>query len=95
MVRWSTTSVAASNRPSTATAATRTTRSTASATLLRCAQERLTDRQHDRLTTAIDTDERHVEVMGAYRCAQQLRQVYHQPDPAAGRRLASRSSLAS
>jgi len=56
--------------------------------LLRCAEERLTDRQHTRLEKAIDADERHVEVIVAWRCAQQLRQVYHQRDPAAGRRLA-------
>jgi transposase len=56
--------------------------------LLRCAEERLTDRQHTRLEKAIDADERHVEVIIAWRCAQQLRQVYHQRDPAAGRRLA-------
>ena len=56
--------------------------------LLRSAQERLTDRQHDRLAKAIDTDERHIEVLIAWRCAQQLRQVYHQSDPATGRRLA-------
>ncbi len=56
--------------------------------VLRCAEERLTDRQHARLATAIDADERHLEVLIAWRCAQQLRAVYHQPDPAAGRRLA-------
>ena len=56
--------------------------------LLRCAVERLTDRQHTRLEKAIDADERHVEVIIAWRCAQQLRQAYHQRDPAAGRRLA-------
>ena len=37
---------------------------------------------------AIEADERHLEVFIAWPCAQQLRQVYHQPDPAAGRRLA-------
>jgi transposase len=58
--------------------------------LLRCAAERLTDRQQARLDAAIGTDERHLEVAVAWQCAQQLRQVYHQPDPAAGRRLATK-----
>ena len=56
--------------------------------LLRCAEERLTERQQARLAAAIEADERHLEVFVAWQCAQQLRQVYHQPDPAAGRRLA-------
>src|SRR5215213_794161 len=50
--------------------------------LLRCAAERLTDRQQARLAKAIDADERHVEVFVAWQCAQQLRQVYHQPGSA-------------
>ena len=58
--------------------------------LLRCAAERLTDRQQARLARAIDADERHVEVFVAWRCAQQLRQVYHQPTTAAGRKLAEK-----
>ena len=33
-------------------------------------------------------DEAHLEVFVAWQCAQQLRRVYHQPDPATGRRLA-------
>ena len=56
--------------------------------VLRCAEERLTERQQARLATAIDADERHLEVFVAWQCAQQLRRVYHQPDPGAGRRLA-------
>jgi transposase len=56
--------------------------------VLRCAQERLTDRQQARLATAIDADERHLEVFVAWQCAQQLRQVYHQTNPGAGRKLA-------
>ena len=56
--------------------------------LLRAGQERLTDRQRDRLATAFTADERHVEVEVAYRCAQQLRSVYHQTSHAAGRRIA-------
>ena len=58
--------------------------------LLRCAAERLTDRQQARLAKAIDADERHVEVFVAWQCAQQLRQVYHQPTSAAGRKLAEK-----
>ncbi len=58
--------------------------------LLRCAEERLTERQQARLSAAIEVDERHVEVYVAWQCAQQLRRVYHQPDPGAGRRLAEK-----
>jgi transposase len=58
--------------------------------VLRCAAERLTDRQRARLDAAIAADERHLEVAVAWQCAQQLRQVYHQPDPATGRRLATK-----
>ncbi len=58
--------------------------------LLRCAAERLTERQQARLAKAVDADERHLEVFVAWQCAQQLRAVYHQPDPAAGRRLAEK-----
>jgi len=56
--------------------------------VLRCAEERLTERQQARLSAAIEADERHLEVFVAWQCAQRLRAVYHQPDPAAGRRLA-------
>ena len=56
--------------------------------LLRCAEERLTERQLARLSAAVEADERHLEVFVAWQCAQQLRRVYHQPDPATGRRLA-------
>lgn len=58
--------------------------------LLRCGQERLTDRQQIRLAKAIDADERHLEVFVAWQCAQQLRQVYHQTSSAEGRRLATK-----
>ena len=58
--------------------------------LLRCAEERLTERQQARLSAAIEADERHLEVFVAWQCAQQLRRVYHQPDPAAGRRHAEK-----
>jgi len=56
--------------------------------VLRCAEERLTERQQARLAAAMDADTAHLEVFVAWQCAQQLRRVYHQPDPAAGRRLA-------
>ena len=56
--------------------------------VLRCAKERLTERQQARLSTAVEADERHLEVFVAWQCAQQLRRAYHQPNPAAGRRLA-------
>ena len=56
--------------------------------VLRCAEDRLTERQQARLAAAMEADEAHLEVFVAWQCAQQLRRVYHQPDPAAGRRLA-------
>ena len=43
--------------------------------LLRCGKQRLTDLQRARLAAAIDADERHVEVLLAWQCVQQLRQV--------------------
>ena len=56
--------------------------------LLRCGAERLTDRQTNRLTTAIEADARHLEVFVAWQCAQRVRAVYHTKDPAQGRTLA-------
>ena len=56
--------------------------------ILRCAADRLTDRQLRRLADVF-ADERHLEVELAYRCAQQLRAAYHQPDYRAGRSLAT------
>jgi transposase len=56
--------------------------------LLRCGAERLTDRQTNRLATAIEADERHLEVFVAWQCAQKVRAVYHTKDPAQGRVLA-------
>lgn len=58
--------------------------------VLRCAEERLTERQQARLNAAVEADEAHLEVFVAWQCAQQLRRVYHQPDPAAGRGMAER-----
>lgn len=56
--------------------------------ILRAGTERLTDRQQARLQAAFTADDRHVEVEVAYRCAQQLRSVYHQSSHADGRRIA-------
>ena len=58
--------------------------------ILRAGVEHLTDRQHARLESAFDADERHVEVEVAYRCAQQLRSVYHQTSHLDGRRIAEK-----
>jgi transposase len=75
---------------STATAAARPDPLYQIRNILRAGQEHLTDRQRARLATAFTPDERHVEVEVAYRCAQQLRSVYHQPDHAHGRRTAEK-----
>jgi transposase len=56
--------------------------------ILRCGQDRLTDRQRARLDRAITADERHEEVHVAWQAVQQLRSVFHQDTPAAGRRIA-------
>jgi transposase len=59
-------------------------------TILRAGAEHLTDRQRQRLRRAIEANERHDEVYIAWQGAQQLRAVYHQRDPAEGRRIAKR-----
>lgn len=56
--------------------------------VLRCAAERLTDKQQARLDAAIAADERHDAVHIAWQCAQRVRAAYAHPDPAAGRQLA-------
>ncbi len=56
--------------------------------ILRCAAERLTDKQHARLAAAIAADERHDAVYVAWQCAQKVRAAYAHPDPAQGRKLA-------
>ena len=56
--------------------------------VLRCAVERLTDKQQARLAAAIAADERHDAVHVAWQCAQRVRAAYAHPDPAAGRQLA-------
>ena len=58
--------------------------------LLRASHDRLTKRQQERLCAAFTADEAHISVEVAYRCAQQVRDVFHQATPAQGRRLAAR-----
>ena len=50
---------------------------------------RLTPRQQERLREAFTADEAHISVEVAYRCAQQVRDVFHQATPAHGQRLAA------
>lgn len=59
-------------------------------TILRCGQEKLTDRQRARLGRAILADERHEEVHIAWQCAQQLRSAYKAKNPIEGRRIAQK-----
>lgn len=56
--------------------------------VLRCGQEKLTDKQKARLAKALTADERHVEVEVAWRCAQQLRAAYRADNLTEGRRIA-------
>lgn len=56
--------------------------------ILRCGQEKLTDRQRARLDRAIAADERHDEVLVAWLCAQQLRAAYKATSPVEGWRTA-------
>ena len=58
--------------------------------ILRCGQEKLTDRQHARLNRAVIADERHDEVYVAWQCAQQLRAAYKAKNPVEGRRIAEK-----
>ena len=57
--------------------------------LLRASRDRLTKRQKERLREAFVADEAHISVEVAYRCAQQVREVFHQDTPAQGRHLAA------
>lgn len=57
--------------------------------LLRASHDRLTKRQQERLREAFTADEAHISVEVAYHCDQQVRDVFHQPTPAQGRRLAT------
>ena len=56
--------------------------------ILRCGEEKLTDKQKARLDKAFHADERHVEVELAWRCAQQLRAAYQAQNLREGRRIA-------
>lgn len=56
--------------------------------VLRCGEEKLTDKQKARLAKALTADERHVEVEVAWRCAQQLRAAYRADNLTEGRRIA-------
>jgi transposase len=56
--------------------------------ILRCGQDRLTERQRARLDRAITADERHEEVHVAWQAVQRLRSVFHQDTPEQGRRIA-------
>ncbi|WP_453984344.1 ISL3 family transposase [Brevibacterium casei] len=56
-------------------------------TILRCGQEKLTDRQRARLDRAIAADERHDEVLLAWLCAQKLRSAYKTKNTVEGRRI--------
>ena len=58
--------------------------------ILRCGQEKLTDRQRARLDKAIAADERHDEVLVAWLYAQQLRSAYKATSPVEGRRIAEK-----
>ena len=57
-------------------------------TILRCGQEKLTDRQKARLDKALRADDRHQEVHAAWQAAQQLRAAYQAEHLAEGRRIA-------
>lgn len=59
-------------------------------TILRCGQEKLTDRQRARLDRAIAADERHDEVLVAWLCTQQLRSAYQAKSTVEGRRSAEK-----
>ncbi len=58
--------------------------------ILRAGDERLTDRQRARLDAAFTAKDEHLEVEVAWSCAQQVRSVYHQDTPAAGRAIAEK-----
>lgn len=65
--------------------------------LLRAGRKRLTPRQKTRLASAFAAHPDHIAVEVAYRCAQDVRDVFHQSTPSQGRRLAEKliASLAS
>ncbi len=57
---------------------------------LRAGQENLTDRQADRVSSAVRADPAHEEVYLAWQCAQDLRAAYRATDLDEGRRLAEK-----
>jgi transposase len=58
--------------------------------ILRAGEEHLTNRQRARLASAFGAREERLEVEVAWLCAQQVRSVYHQDTPAAGRAIAEK-----
>ena len=80
---------AASSKTRPVTAHAQATPSTQVRNLLRASRHRLTPRQKERLREAFVADEAHISVEVAYRCAQQVRDVFHQATPAHGRRPAA------
>lgn len=59
-------------------------------TLMRAGAEKLTDKQWARFETAIAAHEQHLQVHLAWSCAQRLRSAYRHPDPAQGKKIATR-----
>lgn len=59
-------------------------------TILRAGAENLTDRQNARLDRAFAAHDAHVEVQIAWQVAQDVRALFHTPDPAKGRAAAQR-----
>lgn len=57
-------------------------------TILRAGADKLSDRQVERIAAAIEADERHQAVYWAWRCAQDLRAAYRDPDLKIGRQRA-------
>ena len=57
-------------------------------TILRAGAENLSDRQVERIVAAVNAGERHEAVYWAWRCAQDLRAAYRDPDLASGRQRA-------
>lgn len=60
--------------------------------MLRAGVEKLSDRQIDRIVTAIGADDRHEAVSWAWRCAQDLSAAYRDPDLTNGRSEPKHSS---
>jgi transposase len=88
--RLSTRSAAASSSGPWDDGAAKAIRSTASRPSSGAGAENLTDKQLDRLTTAIEKDEAHQEVYIAWRCAQDLRAAYRTADLAQGKQRAEK-----